>query len=57
MCITTAWEMMNRNSAIANPGQVCSIRLKLDRDNQISQEETISSADKLFKKISISMIL
>lgn len=50
MCITTVWEMMNRNSAIANPGQVCSIRLKLDRDNQISQEETISSADMLFQE-------
>lgn len=47
---TIAWEMMNRNSAIANPGQVCSIRLKLDRDNQISQKDTVFSADMLFQE-------
>lgn len=47
---TIAWEMMNRNSAIANSGQVCSIKIKLDQDNQISQEETIFSADMLFQE-------
>lgn len=47
---TIAWEMMTRNSAIANPGQVCSIKINLDRDNQISQKDTVFSADMLFQE-------